>query len=244
MLDYYTWIFGKSLQDKDDHYIAGQDCCTGVFESALLRHKKQSTGSMSAMAPSFHSQGTGQCHTSGSACQPLHRPCRRCWGEGCHSPGTASPAHHCMNDCTFPSCPKGPSCHEWDKDRCCKNQLVCCFLHICDLQTVGLGLSIGVSSDCCLPHRTQCRRSSCPMGPTSRPLVRKAQHRTVTASDAGDKVSQLHQANIDCCTLLTLPVECLRYAGVSTYRFSVVKAGEQHDLQVSCDPTTFMVRDH
>jgi len=55
MLDYYTWIFGKSLQDKDDHYIAGQDCCTGVFESALLRHKKQSTGSMSAMAPSFHS---------------------------------------------------------------------------------------------------------------------------------------------------------------------------------------------
>lgn len=132
----------------------------------------------------------------------------------------------------------------WDKDRCCKNQLVCCFLHICDLQTVGLGLSIGVSSDCCLPHRTQCRRSSCPMGPTSRPLVRKAQHRTVTASDAGDKVSQLHQVNIDCCTLLTLPVECLRYAGVSTYRFSVVKAGEQHDLQVSCDPTTFMVRDH
>lgn len=117
-----------------------------------------------------------------------------------------------------------------DKDHCYKNQLVCHFLHICDLQTVGLGLSIGVFSDCCLHHRTQCRRSSCPTGPTFRPLMRKAQQGTVTASDVGDKVSQSYIRVPDCCTLLTLPVEHIRYTGVSTYGFSGVKAGEQHDL--------------
>ena len=54
MLGYYTWISGRSLQDKDAHDLTGLDCCTGVFGSALLLHKKQSMGSMFATAPSFH----------------------------------------------------------------------------------------------------------------------------------------------------------------------------------------------
>lgn len=54
MLGYYTWIFGRSLQDKDVHDLMGLDCCTGVFGSALLLHKKQNIGSMFATDPSFH----------------------------------------------------------------------------------------------------------------------------------------------------------------------------------------------
>lgn len=50
----YTWILGRSLQDKDVLDLAGLDCCTGAGGSALLLHMKQSIGSMFATAPSFH----------------------------------------------------------------------------------------------------------------------------------------------------------------------------------------------
>lgn len=101
------------------------------------------------------------------------------------------PSKHTSSHSTYPG-----------RDHCCKNQFVCRFLHICDPQTVGLGLSSGVFSACCLPHRTRCRRSSCSMWPTSHPLVRKAQHGTVTISDI--RKSKANQ----CCARVKLTAGC------------------------------------